>query len=523
MITPEQRAKLVEYKKANNIGTQSGSAIDRILQNASKVSTTTPVTTETQPEPSLLNKAIEVNRGLATGFAKEGTKRFLDLGGALQKGTAKVLNAVTPGAIFPEAGEGVFNPESEKGKQARELTTPVDKVEKAGGMIERGVEMVGTGALASRAETGVNVLSGMIKSPFLEATLQAGARILGKAGVQGLTTAGLTYAQTGDAEKAKEAGTIAGVFRGALATIGEGAKAMRIPERLYSTIFKNSKNDMLSELKANGVANLQKTDPELYKNLVANGIIKADSTGQPILNQTLAEEALARGLQGSVDDMANEVVQGQLKSELAARTIAKNYNGTIDVTEAQYKNVLNELASEYDDVGFGEISKQARDLVSKIDETGGKVKAEDALNIRRFLDRVRVARSFDAPATKLSLAQANLKTLADTLRTRVNTIPGMSNVMKDYSFYIDSLEALAREAARTGNNQVISMIDSMFLAGTAASGSPIPAAMGLFRKMFLTSPAGTTGMAQGIQEGVTSPIGSALINVGSQSASDLQQ
>jgi hypothetical protein len=524
MITPEQRAKLVEYKKANNIGTQSGSAIDRILQNASKVSTTTPIVTEPQPEPGLIDKAVEINRGLATGFAKEGTKRVLDIGGTIQKGTSKALNALIPGTendIFVE-GQGVFNPESEKGGEARQFLEPTSTSEKVGGMIERGVEMVGAGALASKAEAGVNVLSGMIKSPFLEATLKSGARILGKAGVQGLTTAGLTYAQTGDAEKAKEAGTIAGVFRGALATIGEGAKAMHLPERLYSTIFKNSKNDMLSELKANGVANLQKTDPELYKNLVANGIVKADATGKPILNQTLAEEALERGLKGSVDGMANEVVQGQLKSELTARTIAKNYKGTVDVTEAQYKNVLSELANEYDDVGFGEISKQARDLVSKIDNTGGQVTAEDALNIRRFLDRVRVARSFDAPATKLSLAQANLKTLADTLRTRVNKIPGMDKVMKDYSFYIDSLEALAKEAARTGNNQVISMIDSLFLAGTAASGSPIPVGVGLLRKMLLTSPSGVTGMAQGIKEGVTSPIGGALITGGSQTASDLQ-
>lgn len=530
-LTPEQ-IKAIREKAGipeQGIGSSGVTAQDRISQFRAKAdalksaSTTPPVEPEAPETPSLVDKALTVNKDLATGFAKEGTKRFLDIGGLIQKGTGKLLNAIIPGTqndIY-KTGEGVFNAESEKGAETQEFLKPDNTTEKVGGYIEKGVEMIGTGVGASKAEAGVNALSGLIKSPFLEGTLQATARILGKAGVQAGTTGALTYAQTGgDAEQAKEAGTIAGVFRGGLAVIGEGAKAMRIPERLYSTIFKNNKNDMLAELKSNGIASLQKNDPELYTALVEKGIVKAGTNGEPIVNMTLAEEALQRGLQGSVDDMANTVVQGQLKSELQARTIAQSYKGTVDVTEAQYKNVLNELATEYDDVGFGEISKQARELVTKIDETAGQVSAEDALNIRRFLDRVRVARSFDAPATKLSLAEANLKTLADTLRQRVNKVPGMESVMKDYSFYIDSLEALAKEAARTGNNQVISLIDSMFLAGTAATGTVLPAGIGLLRRMFLTSPSGVTGMAQKIQQGVTSPATSAGISAGSQFVSN---
>ncbi len=241
------------------------------------------------------------------------------------------------------------------------------------------------------------------------------------------------------------------------------------------------------------------------------------------MNTTLAEDALERGLKGNVGTMANHVVTGQLKSEQAARQIASNYKGTVDLPEEQYQNVLKGLAQEYEDVGFGEITKEANKLAAKLAATKGKLPAADALDIRRFLDRVRIARSFNQPATKLSLDQANLKTLADTARTRVNAVPGMQPVMNDYSFYIDALEALAKEAARTGNNQVISLIDSMFLAGTAVSGNPLPAGAGLLRRLILTSPKGLTNTAQKINTGVLSPSGSGVLGSLSSSVAGLTQ
>ena len=222
--------------------------------------------------------------------------------------------------------------------------------------------------------------------------------MLGTAAAQAIPAAGVKYAQTGgDEEAAIETGAIAGATRGAMQLIGEGAKAFKIPERLYQTVFKNTKKDMLSELKANGIEKIRASDPQLYEQLVSDGVIQTSKTGKPILNETLAEQALSRGLQGSVDNMADEVVRGSLKSEQKVREIARNFTGTINLSEEQFPKVLKELADEYDNVGFGEISKEAGNLADEIVKNDGHVSAETALNVRRFLDRMRVAASFDKP------------------------------------------------------------------------------------------------------------------------------
>lgn len=346
-------------------------------------------------------------------------------------------------------------------------------------------------------------------SQVLPGILGTGARILGKAGVQGTLAGATKLAQTGDVNAAGETALTAGLIRGGMATIGEGAQAMHLPERLYTTIFKNSKADMMSELNANGIADMQKNNPQVFADLVKQGIIKTSADGTPVVNKTLAEKALEHGLTGDIRGMANTVVKGKYESEAAARSLASSYTKPIDLSAPQYESVLRDVADEYKNVGFGEIETEAKQLADKLKETGGMVDADTALAVRRFLDRMRFASSYDKPVSKLSLTQANFKTLADAARTKINSIPGMGEVMGKYSFYIDALDALAQEAKRTGNNQVLSLIDSILLSG---GGPAAGGAMAVTRRV-LGMPGLKTNAAQAIQNGVA-PAVPAIINAG---------
>ena len=377
-------------------------------------------------------------------------------------------------------------------QKLEQVSTPTTGLEKVGFGAEKLGEFFLPASKAAQAEKAISILSKGIKNPLWSFI----ARIGGKSVAQGVSGGTVSLAQTGDFKEAGQTALTAGIARGSLATIGEGVRAFRIPERMYSTIFKNSAKDMIAELKAGGIANLKQTNPTKYQEFVKQGIIKVDDTGNPIVNETLAEQALDKGLRGSIRNMADEVVDGTLTSESQAQNIARNYKGTVDLTEPQIKNVLNKIGTDYEDVGFGEISNQAKALVSQIEASGGNVSAETALNVRRLLDKVRISTSFDKPATALSQTQSNLKTLADTIRNRLNAIPGMGETMKNYSFYIDALEALAKEAARRGNNSVIGMIDSVFLSGVPAN-PEVAGTIGVLQKL-LRSVYGNTKLAQTI-------------------------
>jgi len=353
-------------------------------------------------------------------------------------------------------------------------------------------------------------------SQVLPGVLGAGARILGKAGVQGALAGATKLAQTGDVNAAGETALTAGILRGGFATIGEGLNAIHLPEKLYTTIFKNSKADMMSELNADGIASMQKDNPQVFADLVKQGIIKTTADGSPVVNKTLAEKALEHGLTGDIRGMANTVVKGKYESESAARALASNYTKPIDLSAPQYEHVLRDVADEYKNVGFGEIETEAKQLADVLKEKNGMVDADTALAVRRFLDRMRFASSYDKPVSKLSLTQANFKTLADAARGKINSIPGMSEVMGKYSFYIDALDALAQEAKRTGNNQVLSLIDSILLSGGGPAAGGVMAAT----RRILGMPGLKTNAAQAIENGVA-PIVPALTNAavsGGQSA-----
>lgn len=512
-MTPQEFANKIRTKYPNGVASDGRKYIDipdtelsqkiiaKYPEYGSQVKLTQETPTIVTPEKQFTLPGQEATSEIATGVGKGVISTVGGLANLGKKITTGIGGLV--GVKEAVATEPILN-------KIEQVATPTTGLEQIGFGAEKLGEFFLPASKAAQAEKTISLLSKGIKSPLWSSV----ARIGGKSVAQGVSGGGVTLAQTGDIKEAGQTALTAGVARGGLATIGEGARAFKIPERMYSTIFKNSAKDMISELKAGGIESLRQSNPTKYEEFVKQGIIKVDNTGNPIVNETLAEQALDKGLRGSIRNMADEVVDGTLTSESQAQNIARNYKGTVDLTEPQIKNVLNKIGTDYEDVGFGEISNQAKALVNQIETGGGKVSAETALNARRLLDKVRISTSFDKPATALSQTQGNLKTLADTIRNRVNAIPGMGETMKNYSFYIDALEALAKEAARRGNNQVIGLIDSVFLAG----GVPVdPVAGGILAtaQKLLRSVYGNTKLAQSIYNSNLGTKASGMLTSGS--------
>lgn len=293
--------------------------------------------------------------------------------------------------------------------------------------------------------------------------------------------------------------------------------------KFMETFKKNVVDGLAGEGRTEASAAIANIDPSKFSSVdeFASAMKDVSTKISPTLNETTAEQALRRGLSGNLNSMANEVVGRKYETEFAVQKVAKAYKPPIDVSEPQFEKVLRGLAQEYQDVGFNELTDEANRLADVLKETKGKVPATTALEIRRLLDKFRFASSYDKPATSMSLSQANLKTLTDTLRTRINAIPGMGSLMKDYSFYIDALQDLSKEAARRGNSQVVSLIDSIFLGGSIGNANPIGfATAGIGRKL-LTSPRGATAVGQAIAKSAVSPATSGAIGAASGAISPL--
>ncbi len=504
MLSPEQ---LTQARGKLGITPANDPVQNRVSSLDAAWNPPAPTFAENHP---ILSGAYDIEKGLATGVAKGANSTLLGLGQfgqKIQRGVGGAIDAVAGTHLADTAHGGIFDPESAQGQQARDIVTPQSTSESIGKGAEQLAEYFVPASGATKAEGLVTKAT-----EALPGIWGATARILGKSAVQGVAAGLVRGAQTGgDVGEVEKAALGAGLARGAFATIGEGARALKVPERLYQTIFKNTKQDMLHELNSEALINWQKSNPEEFQQMVEAGIVKAGKDGVPVVNDTLAEQALDHGLKGSVQNMANTVVKGAHRSEAAAQTLAAAHPEPIDLSAPQYKNVLDEVAKEYENVGFGEVSDEAKTLADTLKQNDGQVDGTTALKMRRFFDRLRLASSYDQPASKLSLTQQNFKTLADSVRGKVNAIPGMGPVMKDYGYYIDALDALAQHAKRTGNNQILSMIDSIFLGAGLGTGNAAPVFLGAARRA-INAPAVATGAAQALEKGIMSPAVGGAVN-----------
>lgn len=349
-------------------------------------------------------------------------------------------------------------------------------------------------------------LAGNVALPFAGKALNAGG--IGARVAKGATV-GAGFGASGGLESGQDnsgvllsamiGGTLGGAIPLAGATIKTLArKAEGIPEKLYNTIFKNSQDDVFRMLKTQGDASLQKTDPVKFAELVKQGIIKVGKDGIVQVDETLAKQALDRGLRGNISAMANKVVDINRTSELGVRNITKNYKPLIKVENKKgllnvLEGIRSQFTGQYDEkLATKEVSQYIKQVKT------GKVTADTLMNMRRLIDKQRVAASYRDLGGKISLSQESYKAAADALRSKLNNLPGMGSVMKDYSFSIEALEALAKEAQRKGNAQVLGMIDSILFTGGATAGGPLVGAGSFLARKTLSSAPVATGLAQGL-------------------------
>lgn len=431
----------------------------------------------------------------AVGVSKQQLKTATNIGSVITPKSvlnifSPLLAAALPNKSFTELARdnipGFSKLTSEENLKAK------SGAERAGQIAEQTAEFIAPMKLVRGGQLAIDA---MIKGTGF---MSAAGRVASKAALEGAAGGTVALAQTGDPKEAVKTGAFFGALKGVTGAAGEAARAFNLPERIYSSIFKNSYKDVVQQLKTMGAKNFQREFPEEFKNLVAEGIIKTGKNGVIEINETLAKEALDRGLKGSLKNMSNQAVAGLYRSESKVRAAAKAAKTPVDVSEKQYLTILRQIQADYKDVGFGEFSQKAKLLADAIKKGKGKISAEDAVAVRRLLDGLRVQTSYNNP-TRLSLSQQNLRFLSNALRARVNKVPGMEAAMKDYVFYIDAFEHIAKEAARTGNRQIISLLDSVLFGGGAVAATPAYGAALTIGRRVLTTPASATRIAQGIQ------------------------
>lgn len=455
------------------------------LQIASVAEAAGPSDNEIDP----VEKALG-GTGEAQGFKESYT--MTDVIGDYTKGFVKrSLGTVQNigNVIAKPLGKALGVPEEEIGI-SEETLKPEGTAQKVGAFTSDVAGFLLPAGVISKTQVGVNAL--IQGSKFLPSA----TRVAAKAGIEAIGGGAVSLAETGDLGEAVKTGALFGALKGVTGGLGELARAYRLPERIYSSIFKNTYQDVRQQLTTEGLKAFQKSDPEGFRQLVSSGIIKTGKGGV-IVDDTIAKQALDRGLKGSLRNMANTVVSGLYKSEDAVRKIAAKTKAKVDMSEKQFNTVLSQIAQEYEAVGFGQFAQKAKALNSAIKASKGKVSVGTALEIRRLLDGLRRQSSYGSQSPLLSLSQQNLKFLSNTLRSRVNSMKGMGNVMENYTFYIEALEHLGKAAQRSGNNQIVSLIDSVFFSGAAMGNPAIGSALGLGRRI-LSTPASATRIGSSI-------------------------
>jgi hypothetical protein len=459
------------------------------------------INTETAAQPSPAKRAFTNIASVYSGIEKGAFSTVKNSLGLVSKGLEALAPAPKSGTLFGQQVGGERADESVNKAIPDKLVTPENTAEKIGFGAEQIAEfLLPTGEVTS-AQKG---LEAAVDASKLGKAAKVVSKVVGKAALEGAGGAAVRTAQTGDIKEGAKAGAVFGGIKLGTGIVGQALKSAGVPEWLYSKLFKNTYEDMYQELNTQSLQTLQQTNPEWFKQMTEAGIIKLGKNGAVVVDNTIAKQALDRGLQGNIRNMAVVVKKGLIDSEASVQDIAKQHaDNLIQLTHPQtYANVLNGLSKEFEDVGFGADSAKAAQYAQKA--VKGVLTPEEAVGLRRLLDGLRIKKSYtQIPGSPLSLGQHNLKILSDTLRGQVNDLPGMAKVMEEYSFNIEALQALAKEAARRGNNQALSLIDSIILSGGLAGGEPVASmAIGVGRKL-LNSPSGLTKTGQLIEKGGT--------------------
>jgi len=239
-----------------------------------------------------------------------------------------------------------------------------------------------------------------------------------------------------------------------------------IPEKFMSTIFKQSADDIATEVKSGG------------------------------LNPTQAKEVLQEGFRGNEKTMMKQALdsmgraENQLKGLVADKSVViQNKKGYINLISDYIKN-LKKTAYGFE----SEIVKEGELIVNGLKSSTGKnIPGNLALQTRRFIDGVRRTSSFKVNPV-LSPAQSFYKKAADTLRAELaKQIPGLKEVMNRYAVNINAFEDLAKYAAKSQNKELFDLLDVFIMYGIDPTA--------YIARRFVSGAGFKTNVAQGLYQG----------------------
>lgn len=311
---------------------------------------------------------------------------------------------------------------------AREAVAPTNTAQQVGRFAEQTAEMMVPAAKV--------------------ASVTKGAGLVAQMAAQGATGAAVTGAQTGgDHEDMLASALLMGATPAvakAASTIGRGLTE-RLPERLYTQIFKHAHDDVAQAFRA--------------------------EAGGAAPNPTLAKEAVEKGLMGSTRNMAVysakklDTLETQLQREAGKRIM-------VLPKKAEFVGLLDDIERQFSKGFFSERGKEAAALKSALTTMPGpSARATDMLKVKRFLDGLRTSSSFRLDPN-LAPKQEELKIAADMVRAKLHTVPAMSQLIQDERVFIQAFEALVDDAVRTGNRKLLGLTDVMLGGGGLASGVP---------------------------------------------------
>lgn len=232
---------------------------------------------------------------------------------------------------------------------------------------------------------------------------------------------------------------------GALVKWGVDKISKRIPERLMSQIFKTSSDDILDEWRS--------------------------IAGNKPLNPTLAKEALQNDIFGSSEKMGVYTIKKLSEVEKAVQEAMKIDKTPITIDANNVKktvSLLKTISSQYKS-SFTNTDKVANSFVKEI--SSGKIDPDTTLRLKRFFDGLRNSSSFRENAM-LAPKQEELKIASNIFRKKLYDA-GYQEAMNQERIFIEALDALANDAKKRLNKNVIGLFDLVAGTGGMVTGNPL--------------------------------------------------
>lgn len=411
---------------------------------------------------------------------KQGTQLGVGIGTSLGKQAINIGKSFLGAADLVSRGLGIgsqYQPAIQKLEKVKQqmYVDPFQKEQESGfGKVGTGIGVlvpyIATGGgISSVANATTKGITG-----FKGAGL---ARTLAGSAVEGLGGAGVTYGVSGgDLKQTKNAGLLTAGLSGVVRGAGEIAKATGLPSKLMGGVYKSDKKE---------IANIFDD-------------IKTDKKTIP-----LRDWALNKGIKGNLQSQAKQVQKILKDSESKVISSAEAAKKTIKV-DPNLKKFAQSIKTEFQDIGRGEVAKQADEFLKSV--KGNNVSVKSAIMFRRLLDNtLRTKSSFNRPAIA-----DNISYWAEDLRGAINSIDEIGAINKDYALAIKAREALIKAATSLNNQKALGALEAYALGGGIATGLSAPAIATVLAKRAVQSPRITSNLAQALKNTQASKTGTTI-------------